>query len=57
MSDNVPVFHPITADHGSVEEYRKRKVALITGITGQDGSYLYVAHSIRAFALTVFCSV
>ncbi|RUP51217.1 hypothetical protein BC936DRAFT_149367 [Jimgerdemannia flammicorona] len=24
----------------SVEEYRKRKVALITGVTGQDGSYL-----------------
>ena len=22
------------------EEYRKRKVALITGVTGQDGSYL-----------------
>ncbi|KAF1805381.1 hypothetical protein FB192DRAFT_1362585 [Mucor lusitanicus] len=24
----------------SVEEYRARKVALITGVTGQDGSYL-----------------
>ncbi|KZS87983.1 GDP-mannose 4,6-dehydratase [Sistotremastrum niveocremeum HHB9708] len=27
-------------DFGSPEEYRKRKVALISGITGQDGSYL-----------------
>ncbi|KAJ1301174.1 hypothetical protein OPQ81_003585 [Rhizoctonia solani] len=26
--------------HGDPEEYRKRKVALISGITGQDGSYL-----------------
>ncbi|KAG8904866.1 hypothetical protein FRB99_001033 [Tulasnella sp. 403] len=39
-TDQVPTFHPITADHGDVAEYRKRKVALITGITGQDGSYL-----------------
>ncbi|KZW00355.1 GDP-mannose 4,6-dehydratase [Exidia glandulosa HHB12029] len=27
-------------DYGTPEEYRKRKVALISGITGQDGSYL-----------------
>lgn len=27
-------------NHGSPEEYRQRKVALISGITGQDGSYL-----------------
>ncbi|KAG9080830.1 hypothetical protein FS749_007876 [Ceratobasidium sp. UAMH 11750] len=26
--------------HGDPEEYRKRKVALISGVTGQDGSYL-----------------
>lgn len=24
----------------SIADYRKRKVALITGVTGQDGSYL-----------------
>jgi len=41
MSDEqVPVFHPITAGHGDVAAYRARKVALLTGITGQDGSYL-----------------
>ncbi|KAG8953032.1 GDP-mannose 4,6 dehydratase 2 [Tulasnella sp. 419] len=40
MTDSVPVFHPITADHGDIKEYRKRKVALLTGVTGQDGSYL-----------------
>jgi len=39
-ADPTPIFHPITADHGDIAEYRKRKVALITGITGQDGSYL-----------------
>jgi len=41
-------------DWGSPEEYRKRKVALISGITGQDGSYLtelllekgYIVHGI-----------
>ncbi|KIJ28178.1 hypothetical protein M422DRAFT_37422 [Sphaerobolus stellatus SS14] len=27
-------------DYGTPEEFRKRKVALISGITGQDGSYL-----------------
>ncbi|KAF8504189.1 hypothetical protein BU17DRAFT_58300 [Hysterangium stoloniferum] len=31
---------PFSRDYGSPEEYRKRKVALISGITGQDGSYL-----------------
>ncbi|ORX76432.1 GDP-mannose 4,6 dehydratase [Basidiobolus meristosporus CBS 931.73] len=31
---------PLTVSTLSPEEYRKRKVALITGITGQDGSYL-----------------
>lgn len=40
QQDQVPIFHPITADHGDINEYRKRKVALLTGITGQDGSYL-----------------
>ncbi|KAK9900736.1 GDP-mannose 4,6-dehydratase [Cystobasidium minutum MCA 4210] len=30
----------ITGATQTVEEYRQRKVALITGITGQDGSYL-----------------
>lgn len=40
QQDQVPIFHPITTDHGDINEYRKRKVALLTGITGQDGSYL-----------------
>ncbi|KAF8506263.1 GDP-mannose 4,6-dehydratase [Gautieria morchelliformis] len=31
---------PFAQDYGSPEEYRQRKVALISGITGQDGSYL-----------------
>ncbi|GJJ16122.1 hypothetical protein Clacol_010402 [Clathrus columnatus] len=31
---------PFARDYGSPEDYRKRKVALISGITGQDGSYL-----------------
>ncbi|KAG0059929.1 hypothetical protein BGZ89_012681, partial [Linnemannia elongata] len=31
---------PIEVVNMSPEDYRKRKVALITGITGQDGSYL-----------------
>jgi len=39
-NDQVPIFHPIAAGYGDVNEYRARKVALITGITGQDGSYL-----------------
>ncbi|RSH82206.1 hypothetical protein EHS25_006139 [Saitozyma podzolica] len=36
------VVNPVLAkmDFGSPEEYRKRKVALISGISGQDGSYL-----------------
>ncbi|KAG8845284.1 hypothetical protein FRB96_002573 [Tulasnella sp. 330] len=40
MSTEIATFHPITRDHGDVATYRQRKVALITGITGQDGSYL-----------------
>ena len=43
MAENLPIFHPITQDHGDIAEYRKRNVALITGITGQDGSYLLVS--------------
>ncbi|KAG0250905.1 hypothetical protein BG011_007984, partial [Mortierella polycephala] len=31
---------PIEVVNMSPEDYRNRKVALITGITGQDGSYL-----------------
>ncbi|KAG0347604.1 hypothetical protein BG004_007365, partial [Podila humilis] len=31
---------PIEVVNMSVGDYRARKVALITGITGQDGSYL-----------------
>jgi len=38
VSDAAPPF--ATLNLPSVEEYRKRKVALISGITGQDGSYL-----------------
>ncbi|KZT54455.1 GDP-mannose 4,6-dehydratase [Calocera cornea HHB12733] len=38
---SVPKLIPFhLSKFGSPEEYRKRKVALITGITGQDGSYL-----------------
>ncbi|KAF8336959.1 GDP-mannose 4,6-dehydratase [Cantharellus anzutake] len=40
MSDLVPVSSLAFSRHGTPEEYRKRKVALISGITGQDGSYL-----------------
>ncbi|TFK32102.1 GDP-mannose 4,6-dehydratase [Crucibulum laeve] len=36
--DAVPTFAKL--DLPSVEDYHKRKVALISGITGQDGSYL-----------------
>ncbi|KAF5350630.1 hypothetical protein D9756_008696 [Leucocoprinus leucothites] len=36
--ETVPTFTKL--DLPSPEEYRKRKVALISGITGQDGSYL-----------------
>ena len=39
-NENIAVFHPLAADYGDVAEYRKRKVALLSGITGQDGSYL-----------------
>ncbi|ORY81247.1 hypothetical protein BCR35DRAFT_331653 [Leucosporidium creatinivorum] len=35
-----PGVQPLGAPSVSPEAYRKRKVALITGITGQDGSYL-----------------
>ncbi|KAF8153032.1 GDP-mannose 4,6-dehydratase [Crassisporium funariophilum] len=38
IEDIVPSFAKLNLP--SVEEYQKRKVALITGITGQDGSYL-----------------
>jgi len=40
MSDLVPISSLALSKHGDPEEYRKRKVALISGITGQDGSYL-----------------
>ncbi|CDZ96992.1 gdp-mannose-dehydratase [Phaffia rhodozyma] len=39
----IEIANPIAivkAQYPSPEEYRKRKVALISGITGQDGSYL-----------------
>jgi len=35
-----PIANLGLSKFGSPEEYRKRKVALISGITGQDGSYL-----------------
>lgn len=38
ISEIVPAFARLSLP--SVEEYQKRKVALISGITGQDGSYL-----------------
>ncbi|KAF9011915.1 GDP-mannose 4,6-dehydratase [Cyathus striatus] len=38
VQDVVPTFAKLNLP--SVEEYHKRKVALISGITGQDGSYL-----------------
>ncbi|KAF8639151.1 hypothetical protein AX17_001640 [Amanita inopinata Kibby_2008] len=38
ISDVIPAFARLNLP--SVEEYQKRKVALISGITGQDGSYL-----------------
>lgn len=31
-------------DRGDINEYRKWKVALLTGITGQDRNYLYIHH-------------
>ncbi|EJD52043.1 GDP-mannose 4,6-dehydratase [Auricularia subglabra TFB-10046 SS5] len=40
MSGNAPLALLGRIDYGTPEEYRKRKVALISGITGQDGSYL-----------------
>ncbi|GJE86297.1 GDP-mannose 4,6-dehydratase [Phanerochaete sordida] len=41
ISDDAAPFTPLVKlDLPSPEEYRKRKVALISGITGQDGSYL-----------------
>ncbi|KAF9514999.1 hypothetical protein BS47DRAFT_1376366 [Hydnum rufescens UP504] len=40
MSDLVPISSLAFSKHGEPAEYRKRKVALISGITGQDGSYL-----------------
>ncbi|KAK7683754.1 hypothetical protein QCA50_013130 [Cerrena zonata] len=41
IDDVPPTFSPlIKLNLPSPEEYRKRKVALISGITGQDGSYL-----------------
>ncbi|KDQ12415.1 hypothetical protein BOTBODRAFT_34391 [Botryobasidium botryosum FD-172 SS1] len=36
----IPASPFAVSNHGPPEEYRKRKVALISGITGQDGSYL-----------------
>ncbi|KAJ8474236.1 hypothetical protein ONZ51_g7340 [Trametes cubensis] len=39
LSEAAP-FSSIRGNLPSPEEYRKRKVALISGITGQDGSYL-----------------
>jgi len=36
----VPISSLALSKHGDPEEYRKRKVALISGVTGQDGSYL-----------------
>jgi len=39
-TEGLPIFHPLNTDHGDIKSYRARKVALITGITGQDGSYL-----------------
>ncbi|KAG5335578.1 hypothetical protein C0989_000967 [Termitomyces sp. Mn162] len=38
IADIAPAFAKLNLP--SAEEYRKRKVALISGITGQDGSYL-----------------
>ncbi|KAF9022208.1 GDP-mannose 4,6-dehydratase [Hymenopellis radicata] len=38
IADTVPAFAKLNLP--SADEYRKRKVALISGITGQDGSYL-----------------
>ncbi|KAF8233591.1 GDP-mannose 4,6-dehydratase [Tricholoma matsutake] len=38
IADVVPAFAKLNLP--SAEEYQKRKVALISGITGQDGSYL-----------------
>jgi GDPmannose 4,6-dehydratase len=38
LSDVAPAFARLNLP--SVEDYQKRKVALISGITGQDGSYL-----------------
>ncbi|GJN87283.1 hypothetical protein Rhopal_000231-T1 [Rhodotorula paludigena] len=35
-----PGYAPVMGSQQSPDEYRKRKVALLTGITGQDGSYL-----------------
>jgi len=40
MADVAPISSLALSKHGDPAEYRKRKVALITGITGQDGSYL-----------------
>lgn len=41
ISDNPQTYSPLLKlDVPSPEEYNKRKVALISGITGQDGSYL-----------------
>ncbi|KAI0364214.1 GDP-mannose 4,6-dehydratase [Pilatotrama ljubarskyi] len=40
ITDVAAPFSAIRGSLPSPEEYRKRKVALISGITGQDGSYL-----------------
>ncbi|KAH9848686.1 GDP-mannose 4,6-dehydratase [Lenzites betulinus] len=40
IADVAAPFSSIRGNIPSPEEYRKRKVALISGITGQDGSYL-----------------
>ncbi|QRV84649.1 GDP-mannose 4,6-dehydratase [Ceratobasidium sp. AG-Ba] len=40
MADTATPAPFAMSKHGNPEEYRKRKVALISGITGQDGSYL-----------------
>ncbi|KAI0822386.1 GDP-mannose 4,6-dehydratase [Trametes gibbosa] len=40
ISDVAAPFSAIRGNILSPEEYRKRKVALVSGITGQDGSYL-----------------
>lgn len=59
VSVSIAAPAPSMKSHLTPEEYRKRKVALVTGITGQDGSYLtelllekgYEVHGLYAFKL------